>query len=109
VKEGDYKSTLILVEDAYLSFQVLMNLYQQMREEKKSGIEQPSTISDSAILGEEVYIGAHTYISEMRRVQSLDYTAAHLLKQIEQQNLSLQKIEMEKMKYHIHSSNRSRK
>ena len=40
VKEGDYKSTLILVEDAYLSFQVLMNLYQQMREEKKSGIEQ---------------------------------------------------------------------
>lgn len=34
VKEGDYKSTLILVEDAYLSFQVLMNLYQQMREEK---------------------------------------------------------------------------
>lgn len=68
VKEGDYKSTLILVEDAYLSFQVLMNLYQQMREEKKSGIEQFSTVSESAILGEDVYIGAHTYISDKVKI-----------------------------------------
>jgi UDP-3-O-[3-hydroxymyristoyl] glucosamine N-acyltransferase len=35
VKEGDYKSTLILVEDAYLSFQVLMNLYQANERRKK--------------------------------------------------------------------------
>ena len=34
VKEENYKPTLILVEDAYLAFQVLMNLYQQMREKK---------------------------------------------------------------------------
>ena len=34
VKEENYKPTLIVVEDAYLAFQVLMNLYQQMREEK---------------------------------------------------------------------------
>ena len=50
VKEENYKPTLIVVEDAYLAFQVLMNLYQQMREEKKSGIErfalQP-TITDT--------------------------------------------------------------
>ena len=68
VKEGDYKSTLILVEDAYLSFQVLMNLYQQMREEKKSGIEQPSTIAHSATIGENVYVGAHSYISDKSKI-----------------------------------------
>lgn len=62
------KATLIVVEDAYLSFQVLMNLYQEMRESKKYGIEQPSTISDSAVIGEEVYVGAHTYISEKVKI-----------------------------------------
>ena len=68
VKEENYKPTLIVVEDAYLAFQVLMNLYQQMREEKKSGIEQPSTIADSATIGENVYIGAHSYISDKSKI-----------------------------------------
>jgi UDP-3-O-[3-hydroxymyristoyl] glucosamine N-acyltransferase len=45
-----------------------MNLYQQMREEKKSGIEQFSTVSESTILGEDVYIGAHTYISDKVKI-----------------------------------------
>ena len=68
VKEENYKPTLIVVEDAYLAFQVLMNLYQQMREEKKSGIEQPSTIADSATIGENVYVGAHSYISDKSKI-----------------------------------------
>ena len=68
VKEDNYKPTLIVVEDAYLAFQVLMNLYQQMREEKKSGIEQPSTIADSATIGENVYVGAHSYISDKSKI-----------------------------------------
>lgn len=68
VKNQDYKPTLIVVEDAYLSFQVLMNLYQQMKEEKKTGIEQPSSVSESAVLGEEVFVGAFSYISEKAKI-----------------------------------------
>lgn len=64
VKEQDYKPTLIVVEDAYLSFQVLMNLYQQMKDTKKSGIEQPASVSDKATLEEGVYIGAFAYVSD---------------------------------------------
>lgn len=58
-----YQSTIIAVEDAYLSFQVLMNLYQEMQQ-RKSGIESGSHIHETAKLGENVYVGAFTYISE---------------------------------------------
>jgi UDP-3-O-[3-hydroxymyristoyl] glucosamine N-acyltransferase len=68
LKTNEANATLIVVEDAYLSFQVLMNLYQQMREEKKSGIEQPSTVSDSATLEDDVYIGAFSYVSEKAKI-----------------------------------------
>lgn len=63
LEEKIYRPTIIEVEDAYLAFQVLMNLYQQMVA-KKRGIEQPSFIHDTAILGEEIYVGAFAYISE---------------------------------------------
>ncbi len=68
LKNQDFKSTLIVVEDAYLSFQILMNLYQQMNEEKKTGIEQPSTVSESATLGEGVYVGAFSYVSDKAKI-----------------------------------------
>ena len=58
-----YKPTIIAVEDAYLSFQVLMNLYQEMQR-KKSGIEEGSFFHETARIGEGVYIGAFTYVSE---------------------------------------------
>lgn len=59
----NYTPVIIAVEDAYLSFQVLMNLYNDFKK-KKSGIEQPSNISDTATIGEDVYVGAFTYISD---------------------------------------------
>lgn len=61
--KDSYTPTIIAVEDAYLSFQVLMNLYEQMRE-RKTGVEEGSYIHESAEIGEKVYIGAFTYISE---------------------------------------------
>lgn len=64
VKEQEYNSTLIIVEDAYLSFQVLMNLYQQMKDVKKSGIEQPAFVDPTVALAEGIYVGAFAYISE---------------------------------------------
>ena len=63
LKEQSYKPTIISVENAYLSFQILMNLYQEMQS-KKSGIEEGSTIHQTVKLGSDIFIGAHTYISE---------------------------------------------
>ncbi|MEC5395462.1 UDP-3-O-(3-hydroxymyristoyl)glucosamine N-acyltransferase [Bergeyella sp. RCAD1439] len=62
-----YKATIIAVEDAYLAFQVLMNLYQQMQGRKR-GIESGSVIHETAELGENIYVGAFTYLSEKVRV-----------------------------------------
>ena len=63
----DYKPVIIAVEDAYLSFQVLMNLYQEMKG-RKTGIEEGSFFHETAEVGENVYIGAFTYVSEKAKV-----------------------------------------
>ncbi|MFN6038503.1 MAG: UDP-3-O-(3-hydroxymyristoyl)glucosamine N-acyltransferase [Bacteroidota bacterium] len=55
--------TLIRVEDAYGSFATLMEFYNQFVS-NKSGIEQPSFISDSANLGVDCYVGAFVYIGK---------------------------------------------
>lgn len=67
LQEKPYNPVIIVVEDAYLSFQVLMNLYQDLRK-KKTGIEQPSMISDTAVIGDNVYVGAFTYISDKAKI-----------------------------------------
>lgn len=55
--------TLIRVEDAYGSFAKLLEIYQEIKQNKK-GIEQPSFISASAKLGTDCYVGAFAYIGE---------------------------------------------
>lgn len=65
--KDSYKPTVIVVEDAYLSFQVLMNLYQQMQS-KKTGIEEGSFFHESAQVGENCYVGAFSYISEKVKI-----------------------------------------
>ena len=55
--------TLIRVKDPYSSFGVLLEAYNQAKL-NKSGIEQPSYISKSAKLGENVFVGAFAYISD---------------------------------------------
>ena len=61
--EKQLDTTLIKVEDAYKSFSKLLEYYNKIKL-NKVGIEQPSYISDSASLGENVYIGAFTYIGD---------------------------------------------
>jgi UDP-3-O-[3-hydroxymyristoyl] glucosamine N-acyltransferase len=61
--EGEIKATLIKVDNAYHSFAALLDLYQQSKPVKE-GIEKGSFISDSAVIGLQVYIGAFAYISE---------------------------------------------
>ena len=65
IAENPIKSscTLIRVDDAYGSFATLMEFYNQFVS-NKTGIEQPSYISDSATVGNDCYIGAFAYIGK---------------------------------------------
>ncbi len=55
--------TLIRVENAYESFAKLLQIYNEAKN-SKSGVEQPSFVSNSARLGKDCYIGAFAYIGE---------------------------------------------
>lgn len=61
--EQEVQPTLIKVEDAYKSFSKLLEYYNQVKL-NKFGIEQPSSISETATLGNDVYVGAFTYIGD---------------------------------------------
>ena len=54
-------ATLIKVKDAYSAFSILLEQYNTIKLDKK-GIEEPSFIHASAKVGENVYIGAFSYI-----------------------------------------------
>ncbi len=54
---------LIRVDDPYSSLAQLLKLYEQMKPSKK-GIEQPSYVSSSARLGEDIFLGAFAYIGD---------------------------------------------
>jgi UDP-3-O-[3-hydroxymyristoyl] glucosamine N-acyltransferase len=62
VPENDVKTTMILVEDAYMAFTKLLTFYDQARKDGKVGIEQPSTINDSSTYGSNFYLGSFSYI-----------------------------------------------
>lgn len=59
--EQSISSTLIRVEDAYRAFSKLLEYYNQVKM-NKSGIEQPVFISETAHYGENLYLGAFSYI-----------------------------------------------
>lgn len=59
--ENSIETTLIKVEDAYVAFSKILEYYNLVKI-NKSGIEQPSFISESSKYGENIYIGAFSYI-----------------------------------------------
>lgn len=59
--------TLIKVDEAYSSFAKLLAMYDEAVS-KKPGIEEPSYISESAEIGENVYVGAFAYIGEGAKI-----------------------------------------
>lgn len=59
--ENVVSKTLIKVEDAYGSFSKLLEYYNQVKL-MKSGIEQPSVISENVTYGENLYLGSFSYI-----------------------------------------------
>ncbi len=58
------KATLIRLDDVYTAFSMLLKKVEEMQQSTKSGIEQPSFVSDSAKIGNNVYIGAFAYIGQ---------------------------------------------
>ncbi len=57
-------ATLIRVPDAYTAFALLLDKYQQMQTQQLKGIQQPSYISATAKVGDNVFIGAFVYIGD---------------------------------------------
>lgn len=63
--EGTIKPTLIRVKDAYSSFALLLEKYQQMvGAGAKTGIQQPSHVPATVKMGQNVFIGAFAYLGE---------------------------------------------
>ena len=55
--EQEITTTMIKVDDAYQSFSKLLEYYNQVKL-MKSGIEQPSVISENVVYGENLYLGS---------------------------------------------------
>ena len=64
VAKEKINATLIRVENAYEAFASLLDLYLQAKSSQKTGIEQPSYISESAVIGKNIYLGAFAYIGK---------------------------------------------
>ncbi|MBQ0117136.1 MAG: UDP-3-O-(3-hydroxymyristoyl)glucosamine N-acyltransferase [Flavobacterium sp.] len=63
VAEGPIEPTLIVVEEPYESFSKLLEYYNQVKL-MKSGIEQPSVISENVTYGENLYLGSFCYVGK---------------------------------------------
>lgn len=61
IPEHPISATLIKVDDAYKAFSKVLEYYNQVKL-MKSGIEQPSVISEDVTYGEDLYLGSFCYI-----------------------------------------------
>lgn len=67
VPEKVVNITMIKVEDPYMAFTKLLEYYNEIQLHK-SGIEAPVFIHDSVRYGEELYLGAFSYLSQNVRI-----------------------------------------
>ena len=63
VAENKIDTTLIRVDDAYKAFSKLLEYYNQVKM-NKTGIEEPVFVSESAKYGENLYLGAFSYLGD---------------------------------------------
>jgi UDP-3-O-[3-hydroxymyristoyl] glucosamine N-acyltransferase len=63
VPESEIATTLIKVEDAYVSFSKLLEFYNQVKL-NKNGIEPQTFISEGTKYGENLYLGSFSYIGQ---------------------------------------------
>ena len=64
VASKEVKATLIRVEDPYQALARLLAMYEEQARPVKKGIHPTAVIEESAVIGKDVYIGAHVYVSE---------------------------------------------
>lgn len=57
-------STLIRVEDPYTAFAGLLAKYQEIKTQQLNGVQEPNFIAPSAKMGQNVFVGALSYIGE---------------------------------------------
>jgi UDP-3-O-[3-hydroxymyristoyl] glucosamine N-acyltransferase len=62
------KATLLKVQDPYTAFATLLARYQEMISQQMTGIQEPSYISKTASLGENIFVGAFAYIGEQVKI-----------------------------------------
>ena len=62
------KATLIRVPDAYSAFATLLDKYQQIATQQLTGREEPVFVHSTAQVGENVYLGAFTYLGERAQI-----------------------------------------
>lgn len=67
VAEHEVKATMIRVDDAYKAFSKVLEFYNQIKL-MKSGIEQPSVISEGVQYGEDLYLGSFSYIGKNTKI-----------------------------------------
>ncbi|MBS1556740.1 MAG: UDP-3-O-(3-hydroxymyristoyl)glucosamine N-acyltransferase [Bacteroidetes bacterium] len=58
----ELETTLVLVEDPYISFTVLLEEYHKLISFQKTGTEQPSFIGKNSTAGKNLYQGAFSYV-----------------------------------------------
>lgn len=63
IAENKLSTTLIRVENAYKAFSKLLEYYNQVKM-NKTGIEQPVFVSESSKMGDNIYLGAFSYLGE---------------------------------------------
>ncbi len=64
----DIIATLILVDDPYSSFTVLLEEYHKALSFQKTGIEEPCFIGKDSVAGKNIYRGAFSYIGQNVRI-----------------------------------------
>jgi len=59
------KCTLIRVADPYSAFASLLHYYEQLKTQQLNGVQEPSFISPTSKIGDNVFIGAFAYIGDL--------------------------------------------
>jgi UDP-3-O-[3-hydroxymyristoyl] glucosamine N-acyltransferase len=68
VPKKDLNTTLILVDDPYVSFTVLLEEYHKLISFQKNGVEEPSFLGQGVSIGNAVYRGAFSYIGNQCKI-----------------------------------------
>lgn len=62
--KGSVSATLLRVADPYSAFATLLARYQEIMAQQMEGIQEPSYIAKTAVLGSNIFVGAFAYIGE---------------------------------------------